>query len=468
MNAESPNEFILQRIWLEQRLRRNQLRTLDGRSVVVLHPGFWNREPGPDFRNAIVQFNDNPPVTGDVEIDVDKRGWHEHGHDLDPAYRKVILHVVWDETNHGTARSSGLATLTLRTALDAPLAEIIQHYTTGPTNLLPPQIEPGACSAPLKQLNQTQTTELILNAAKRRLAAKANAIQARARHTGWNQALWEGLFAGLGYKHNVWPMRRLAELLPVIPPPTSDPKSAILSWQSRLLGLSGLLPTDFSRLAGETRTYVRKLWDEWWRHQAELAVHILPASLWCLRGLRPANQPVRRLALAARWLAVPDFIDRLDSWLTQQIPDRHLVQSLHHLLASDADEFWAHHWTFASKRSAKTHPLIGAPRVTDLAMNVILPWFLSRAQAGQNPEISKAIEHRYFAWPAGEDNAVLRFVRQRLLGAAKLALPRTAAIQQGLMQLARDYCDQSNLLCEECELPDLLHSMTTKAAQGNP
>jgi len=65
------------------------------------------------------------------------------------------------------------------------------------------------------------------------------------------------------------------------------------------------------------------------------------------------------------------------------------------------------------------HPqaLLGAQRVTDLAVNVVLPWFWSRAVAGRNETMKARVEHRYFAWPRGEDNAVLRAARQRLLGA---------------------------------------------------
>ena len=52
----------------------------------------------------------------------------------------------------------------------------------------------------------------LLDAAARvRFQTKAAQFRARARHAGWEQALWEGLFRALGYKHNVWPMQNLAE-----------------------------------------------------------------------------------------------------------------------------------------------------------------------------------------------------------------------------------------------------------------
>src|SRR6187402_3001335 len=72
---EPPPERWLQQLWRHQRIRRGELKTLDGRAVRVLHPGFWNREPGPDFQRAVIQLGDEAPRTGDVEIDVGVGGW---------------------------------------------------------------------------------------------------------------------------------------------------------------------------------------------------------------------------------------------------------------------------------------------------------------------------------------------------------------------------------------------------------
>ena len=72
-HESSPPEILLQAVWRHQRLLREQLATLDGRTVRILHPGFLNREGGPDFRGAVVQFGEEPPRTGDVEVDIEVR-----------------------------------------------------------------------------------------------------------------------------------------------------------------------------------------------------------------------------------------------------------------------------------------------------------------------------------------------------------------------------------------------------------
>ena len=94
----APSERLLQAVWQHQRLRRDQLKTADGKSVRIFHPGFISVEGGPDFQGAIIQIGDDAPRSGDVEIDLRPAGWRAHGHDKNKNFQNVILHVVWDET----------------------------------------------------------------------------------------------------------------------------------------------------------------------------------------------------------------------------------------------------------------------------------------------------------------------------------------------------------------------------------
>ena len=97
-----------------------------------------------------------------------------------------------------------------------------------------------------------------------------------------------------------------------------------------------------------------------------------------------------------------------------------------------------------------------AARVTDLAVNVVLPWVWMRAVDGRNDALRSELERRYLEWPAAEDNAVLRLARQRLLGAAPPRALQGAAGQQGLLQIVRDFCEHSNALCTDCRFPELV------------
>jgi hypothetical protein len=105
---------------------------------------------------------------------------------------------------------------------------------------------------------------------------------------------------------------------------------------------------------------------------------------------------------------------------------------------------------------ARPQPLLGPARAPDLAVNVILPWLWIRAVEGKNKNLQGSIERRFQAWPAAEDNAVLRLARQRLLGGAPRRTLRCAAEQQGCIQIARDFCDRSDALCNDCRFPRLV------------
>jgi hypothetical protein len=76
------------------------------------------------------------------------------------------------------------------------------------------------------------------------------------------------------------------------------------------------------------------------------------------------------------------------------------------------------------------------------------------------------VTDRYFAWRATEDNSVLRLARKRLLASGsgpgyelQVRFSR-AALQQGLLQIVRDFCEASNAICEGCPLPAALRNCT--------
>jgi hypothetical protein len=104
----------------------------------------------------------------------------------------------------------------------------------------------------------------------------------------------------------------------------------------------------------------------------------------------------------------------------------------------------------------KPSPLPGEARATDLAVNVSLPWLWIRAVEGKNEKIRREVERRFFAWPAAEDNSVLKLARQRLLGTSSARVLKMAAAQPGLMQIVRDFCEHSNAVCEDCRFPELV------------
>lgn len=452
----TPPERWMQQIWRHQRIHRDRLRTLDGRTVQVLHPGFWNREAGPDFRDAVVRIGDEPARRGDIELDRSVSGWRSHHHEGNPAYERVILHVVWS----APAATLAPPVLALRPVLDSPLGELSAWLEVEAPHLLPGNL-PGACCAPLRELPPTAFVGIVAQAARVRLRLRAQEFAIRAREAGWDQSLWEGLVSALGYKHNVWPMRRLAELtgrdtrFPDLP----SQENAVSMWEARLLGIAGMLPSELPR--GDARLAVRRLWDLWWRERDAWDDRMLPAFLWRTGGVRPVNHPQRRIILAARWRAGESLVGALETWLAEPGTRAALVSRLRATLTPSPvpGDYWLRHATLRSRASPRPMPLLGTSRLAELALNVVLPWLHARASAGGASQTTEEIERRYFLWPPAGDNAQLRLARQRLFGGDPGPAFNTGACQQGLHQILRDFCRQAGPLCDECRFPTLVRSL---------
>jgi hypothetical protein len=231
----------------------------------------------------------------------------------------------------------------------------------------------------------------------------------------------------------------------------------VLQLQARIFGISGMLPSDFRAVSGDN--FPRRLWDSWWRERDEFFDCMLPGEAWRMHGIRPANHPHRRLALAAHWCAADSLPAQLEAWCGEDLPKSALVHSVTQLLQGPMDDFWSWHWTFRSSRMSRPQPLLGEARVTDLAVNVILPWLAVRAVQGKNEPLLNRIRQRYYQWPAADDNAVLKLARQRLFGTVSRKLFSTAASQQGLIQIVRDFCDHSNSVCHRCRLPEMTQEL---------
>lgn len=106
--ADIPEKLVCC-LWFEPRWRPERLETLTGRPFKVRSPGQWNRQAGPDFLQAVLEYSDGERCRGDVEVHRLASGWTAHRHHLDARYNRVILHVVLrnDRSSHEVSRADG-------------------------------------------------------------------------------------------------------------------------------------------------------------------------------------------------------------------------------------------------------------------------------------------------------------------------------------------------------------------------
>ncbi len=177
---------------------RGPLRLADGRALRVVFPGVPGPGPGPDFRDAILDAGGDL-LRGDVEIHVRASGWRAHGHHTDPAYARVVLHVV-EENDTG-------ALTTLHGGLRAvPILVLGAAAAPGLAGFTPPCALAARASPPADALQRL---------GMRRLRMKAERVAPFALHGGPGPALYGLLLRALGGSANRDAFAALARILPL-------------------------------------------------------------------------------------------------------------------------------------------------------------------------------------------------------------------------------------------------------------
>src|SRR5206468_353518 len=92
-----PNEIELQARWFAGEFGR-QFVSSTGEAIEIVQFGTWNRESGPDFKDAVVRIGEAAPMQGSIEIELMDRSWESHGHASNPAFEDTVLHVFVEKS----------------------------------------------------------------------------------------------------------------------------------------------------------------------------------------------------------------------------------------------------------------------------------------------------------------------------------------------------------------------------------
>lgn len=464
-NQHIPEKWI-QTIWEHQYVKTHDLNSLDGTIFHIIHPGQRNKEAGPDFKNAILRIGDNPPFTCDVEIDEEISFWKVHGHDQNPAFNNVALQVVYapqkikDFQPNRTISGKNILTFNLSDSLTIPSEKILEWAVascaiSAPSNII------GCCSSGITHMSEIQFNYLLEQAAMVRLNNKSELIKYAGMSYGWEKALYIYLMRALGYKQNTIQMQQLTECLlealSIIGENFEDRKIDVCKYQSLLFGLAGMLPKNLVSNSEETKyQYLINLWDYWWRIQAEINHLVLPATIWKTGNCRPGNHPQRRIALAAYWFADKDFIAKIENWGKKDLPEIYAEKSLREILSPKIeDPFWERHYNLKAAASKKGLQLLGGEKVTEIAINVIIPWLWTRTELSDS-KLRKLLKDRYLKWSIGNTNILTKNTLKRFFGNIPSPRLKYEYQQQGVLQIHHDFCQMTNLRCQDCPLGSAL------------
>jgi hypothetical protein len=444
------SERHVQCVWFDPRLRPPALRTLEGEAVLVEDPGTWNLESGPDFIGAALRIGpERRRVTGDVEVHVSPDDWRSHKHRDDPAYARVRVHVTYFP---GRLPPGELPPGALQIALRDLLAENpcfsfenidVSAYPYAARSDAPP------CGCRLRGWSADEKGAVLDAAGEERLRRKAERMAGQIAEKGEDQAIYEEVMAALGYQQNKAPFRRLAELV-CVEDLRAESGGCAEAGYALLLGVSGLLPAKIDAgWDGETREFLRSLWDAWWKFKERWGERVMAPGDWRLTGLRPANHPVRRLMAAALWFSRPDGL--LKPW--RSIGESGAANSLERARAcvlGASHPYWDRRLGVGLKKSLARTALVGRDRAEAIVLNTFIPY---AAAAGL--DIGGALVTE--ALPSEGVNWILRQTAHNLLGRDhNPTLYRSGLRRQGLLQIFHDYCLNDRSRCASCPFPGWL------------
>jgi hypothetical protein len=429
-----PSELELQARWFAGDFGRKFVST-NGDQIDVVQLGVWNREAGPDFRDAAIRINGGEPINGCVEIDLLDRSWESHGHATNATFETTVLHVF--------VQRSDRAFFT-RTLSNRNVPQVCIDLTTLPETFTEtvPLARPGRCQAPLKNLPDERVCAVLDAAAQFRLRQKANRIRNKIDLHGRDETLFQEIATALGYKENKLPFTLLTQRLPL-----RLLRESFDDCEALLFGIAGFLTTPGAdRFEKSARDYVRQLWDRWWPHRDHLQRLILSSEGWHLSGTRPLNHPQRRLAalavLAREW-------PRL-----QRSAGRNSIAAANKFFHGLEHPFWYVHYTLTSKPAPKGMALIGESRVADILANVLFPFWAAHEVQARASQTQLWTE--YATLPAQLSNRRVETAATRLFGTDphRRKFLRTVVHQQGLLQIYEDFCMQDNSDCSQCPFPE--------------
>ena len=415
------SERHLQCIWYDEYLRPAYLTASGGEPVTVINPGRWNLEAGPDFLDAVLSVGSGAAaLRGDVEIHIAPADWTAHGHGADPAYSRVVAHVCLKNGE----RPECLPSCAVQIHLGSTLSIHPEDIDTSSYPYSMPSARTTRCRSCFPSISYEKQLLVLSAAGHERLRLKACRMMRLMEDKGPEQAFYEEVMAALGYKHNRAPFRRLAAALPVDRLQDVSGGNAVTAY-AVLMGKAGLLPVSLPDSADSScRTFLRELWDKWWRHEASLPRPGETVEGWRRAGVRPQNHPQRRLAAAAcmfcRKMDMTDILNTKD-----EIPclDRHL--------------------TLGGPAQGENTALLGTERKSAILANIIVPFM---AACGR--DAAAALD----MLPPQDFNSVTKEMMNTLMGGDyNPAKYRHALVQQGLIQVFNDFCTRKDNSCEQCK-----------------
>lgn len=414
-----PAEMLLHYLWEHRLWNYGALQTDDGLKVEVIDPGKHNLDSGPDFFNAKVKIG-NRLWAGNVEIHTKASDWFRHGHQTDPAYQSIILHVV-GHSDSQIKRPDGNV-----------IPQVVLPYTPDFRARYDSIVEnksPLGCGKDLATLPPVYISDWISALGYERLYSKVDRINSYLNRLNgnWMEVAYVTLARALGFSTNAEPFERLAFSTPLHCLLRHRNDSRLV--EAALFGQAGFL--DQLPAQPEDVLYLEELRVNYGFFKSKFDLQPVESPGWKLARMRPPNFPHRRIAALHSAICNGFAFGRGFSHITS-------VDDARKLFDVRLDGYWQNHYNFGGP-AAISPRAFSQETVNSLIINAVVPLLYAYGlYFASDSRMETALEILQSLPP--EHNTLTRIFTD-------LGIECTDAFaSQALIQLRRAYCEPRKCL----------------------
>ena len=423
-------EEFLHYLWKYSLYEPSSLIDGDCNQIIVISPGDYNRDSGPDFFNARIVIA-GTEWAGNVEIHIRASHFNVHGHNLDHAFDNVILHVVV-ERDMQVFNANNEELLTTEIKFNPELYRKYIDLVNNPCAI--------ACRDEIEGTDSFLLRSWLNSLLVERLQVKSEAVIKIWTSTGndWDETFYRVLSRYFGFRVNTEPFEMLATALPFkIIRKHSDDRLMI---EALLFGSAGMLEEGLFKNA-LTDKYYSNLIREYRVMSAKYSLRPIHGWLWKFCRLRPVNFPTVRLSQLAALLSVAGGL-----FSRTLVADN--VSQLKDLFGVAASPYWDNHYIFG-KESKKSGKHTGDQATDILLINVVIPMIFVYGRTHNDRRLcDRALDLLADIDP--EKNSVIRDWNEAGV------IPESAFHTQALLQLTDEYCRK--IRCLDCRIGSSLIS----------
>lgn len=415
-------EDFLHYLWDAGKIPFGAMRTTGDLPVMLVDKGLHNSNAGPDFLNATLYIGETL-WAGHVEMHLDSSSWYAHEHHLDPAYRNVVLHVVWRHD-----REVYLADGSLLPVLELQ-GEIPRHFLEKYHSLSGMQARFLNCSGQLQDYPLVQWhswfARLFVSRMEHRTAAMYRLDPALRTH--WEALLFRAVFRYMGAQVNADAFYSIAETLGI-----EQVRKIVAAGEDLevvLHGLAGFFeaPDTGADVPERKREY----------HYLCNKYRLVPERVVrpVFFRLRPAGFPTIRLSQLARI-----YGDRHGLFARLLLCDT--PSAMRSVFEVSASPYWDTRYTYTSKGHKARSKRLSRERIDLLLLNAVLPILYAYYKYRGSDKMYRVVEWAS-AMPA-ENNKILFALKDEGVPVGN------AAHAQGALELYSNYCSKNK--CLQCEV----------------